>query len=118
MTVEVEVIVDRSVCGGELLQGLDVPEARHGSFSSFEDLCRNFMKGPGHPLPSIWRVAGSLIDLHWLWRFLPNSGSPKNCQDDDNGYQGNTGPEHGLFVLRRHFETLHVAMPTYLGVPD
>ena len=36
MAVENEVIVDRSVCGGKLLQSLDVPEARHGSFSSSE----------------------------------------------------------------------------------
>ena len=34
----VEVIVDRGLCGGELLQGIDVPEAGHRSFSSSERL--------------------------------------------------------------------------------
>ena len=38
VTVVVEMVVDRGVCGGELLQGLDVPKARHGTFSSSEGL--------------------------------------------------------------------------------
>jgi hypothetical protein len=36
--VEIEVVVDRSVNGGELLEGLDVPEPRHRPFSSPERL--------------------------------------------------------------------------------
>ena len=38
MAVEVNVVVDRSVNGGELLQGLDVPEFRHCPFPSPESL--------------------------------------------------------------------------------
>ena len=38
MAVVVEMVVDRGVRGGELLQGLDVPEAGHRSFSSSERL--------------------------------------------------------------------------------
>ena len=38
LTVVVEMVVDRSVDGGELLQGLDVPEFRHRSLSSSERL--------------------------------------------------------------------------------
>ena len=38
MTVEIEVVVDRSVNGRELLQGLDVPEFRHRPFPSSERL--------------------------------------------------------------------------------
>jgi hypothetical protein len=42
MTVLVEVIVDRGGSGIELLQGLDIPEARHRSFSPSERLVRIF----------------------------------------------------------------------------
>ncbi len=38
MTVVVEMVVDRGVCGGKLLQGLHVPEASHGALSSSEGL--------------------------------------------------------------------------------
>ena len=38
MTVEIEVIVDRGVNGGEFLQGLDISEARHRALSSSERL--------------------------------------------------------------------------------
>jgi hypothetical protein len=38
MTVEVEVIVDRGVNGGEFLQGPDVPEFGHGTLLSSERL--------------------------------------------------------------------------------
>ena len=38
MSVEIEVIVDRGMDGGELLQGLDVPEFGHGPFPSSERL--------------------------------------------------------------------------------
>jgi len=38
VTVLVEMVVDRGVSGSELLQGLDLPEARHRSFSSSERL--------------------------------------------------------------------------------
>jgi len=38
MTVQVEVIVDRGVNGGEFLEGLDVPELRHRALSSSERL--------------------------------------------------------------------------------
>ena len=38
VTVEVEVIVDRGVGGGELLESFHVPELRHHSFSSSERL--------------------------------------------------------------------------------
>src|SRR5680860_231473 len=38
VTVEVEVIVDRGVGGGELLESFHVPELRHRSFSSSERL--------------------------------------------------------------------------------
>ena len=40
MTVVVEVIVDRGVNGGKLLQGLYVPELRHRAFSSSKRLVR------------------------------------------------------------------------------
>jgi len=36
VTVVIEVVVDRGVNGGKFLQGLDVPELRHCSFSSSE----------------------------------------------------------------------------------
>jgi predicted dehydrogenase len=42
VTVLVEMIVDRGVCGGELLQGLDVPEPRHRSFPSSKGFDENF----------------------------------------------------------------------------
>ena len=42
VTVEVEEVVDRGVGGSELLQGLDVPEIRHGAFASPERLMRIF----------------------------------------------------------------------------
>jgi hypothetical protein len=42
MPVQVEVIMDRSVDGSELLQGLDVPEPCHGPFPSSERLMRVF----------------------------------------------------------------------------
>jgi hypothetical protein len=38
VAVVIEVIVDRGVCGSELLQGLDVPEAGHRPLSSSEGL--------------------------------------------------------------------------------
>jgi hypothetical protein len=38
VAVLVEVVVDRGVGGGELLQGLEVPEAGHRTFSSSEGL--------------------------------------------------------------------------------
>ena len=38
MALVVEVVVDRGVNGGELLQGLDVPEPDHRSVSSAERL--------------------------------------------------------------------------------
>ncbi len=38
VAVVVEVVVDRSMDGSEFLQGLDVPELRHRSFSSPERL--------------------------------------------------------------------------------
>ena len=38
MTVVVEVIVDRGMGGGKLLEGLHVPELRHRSFSPSERL--------------------------------------------------------------------------------
>jgi hypothetical protein len=38
VTVEVEVIVDRGVGGGELLESFHAPELRHRSFSSSERL--------------------------------------------------------------------------------
>ncbi len=38
VTVVVEMIVDRGVDGGELLQGLDVPEVRHRPLSSSKRL--------------------------------------------------------------------------------
>ena len=38
LTVEVEVVVDRSMDGGELLQGLHVPELRHRPLPSSERL--------------------------------------------------------------------------------
>ena len=38
MALVVEVVVDRDVNGGELLQGLDVPEPGHRSVSSAERL--------------------------------------------------------------------------------
>jgi len=38
VAIEVEEVVDRGVGGSLLLQGLDVPEIRHGAFSSSERL--------------------------------------------------------------------------------
>jgi hypothetical protein len=38
VTVLVEVVVDRGMGGGKLLEGLHVPELRHRSFSSSERL--------------------------------------------------------------------------------
>ena len=38
VAVEIEVVVDRGVDGSEFLQGLDVPEPGHRSFSSSERL--------------------------------------------------------------------------------
>jgi hypothetical protein len=42
VTVVVEVVVDRGVNGGELLQGLQVPEFRHRALSSSKRLMRVF----------------------------------------------------------------------------
>ncbi len=38
VAVWIEVVVDRGVDGGEFLEGLDIPEARHCPFSSSERL--------------------------------------------------------------------------------
>jgi hypothetical protein len=36
MAVEVEVVVDRSMRGGKLLQGFVIPEARHRALSEWQ----------------------------------------------------------------------------------
>ncbi len=62
----VEVVVDRGVNGGELLQGLDVPEFRHRPLSSSERLMRVF--GPVVE-PATAHLNGSITD-HFHRRIL------------------------------------------------
>src|SRR5680860_1102586 len=59
VTVLVEVIVNRSMGGGKLLEGFHVPELRHSSFSSLERLV-----GILSPIvqPPTARLIGSIAD--------------------------------------------------------
>src|SRR5680860_756832 len=69
VTVEVEVIVDRGVGGGELLESFHVPELRHRSFSSSE-----WLMGIFSPIvePPTTLLIGSIADY-----FYRRSARPK-----------------------------------------
>ncbi len=61
VTVLIEVVVDRGMGGGKLLEGLHVPELRHLSFSSSERLV-GILSPIIEPLAAL--LIGSIADLY------------------------------------------------------
>ena len=62
VAVPIEMVVDRGVGSGELLQGTDVPESRHRSFSSPERLVRVLSSVVEPPTA---HLIGGLCQTNW-----------------------------------------------------